>query len=84
MTLANGAPQPPDVEGEILRERRRARQWQVLARNLGEEQVTRLRDDASVGEVEVRAPNLEEIFVAYTQAGKNPVVDSSEEADTDE
>jgi ABC-2 type transport system ATP-binding protein len=68
VTLSNGAPQPPIVEGEILRQRRRARQWQVLARNLGGGQIAKLREEATVGEVEVRAPNLEEIFVAYMKS----------------
>ncbi|MFV1964028.1 MAG: ABC transporter ATP-binding protein [Pirellulaceae bacterium] len=81
VTLSNGAPQPPPIEGEILRERRRARQWQILARNLGDDQVSKLRQDAAVSEVEVRTPNLEEIFVAYTQSEKAASGDTNEEAD---
>jgi len=82
VTLANGAPQPPRVEGEILRERRRARQWQVLARNLNEGHLDQLRGDAAVGEIEIRSPNLEEIFVAYMQAEKAPPFDTNGEAAT--
>lgn len=68
ITLAAGALRPPEVPGQVLCSRQRARQWQVLARNLGEDQIDAIRNDASVVAVEVRTPGLEEIFVAYMQS----------------
>ena len=70
VTLAAGSSQPPEVPGQVLCSRRRARQWQVLARNLEESQIDSLRDDPSVVAVEVRTPGLEEIFVAYMQSDR--------------
>lgn len=67
VTLANGAPQPPELAGEILRVRRRARQWQLLTRRVNSSDVAALRSHESVAEVSVRTPNLEEIFTAYMQ-----------------
>ncbi len=67
VTLANGAPQPPELAGEILRTRRRARQWQLLTRRVNLDDVAALRNHESVAEVDVRTPNLEEIFAAYMQ-----------------
>jgi ABC-2 type transport system ATP-binding protein len=67
VTLANGAPQPPELAGEILRVRRRARQWQLLTRRVKPEDVAALRDHDAVAQVDVRTPNLEEIFTAYLQ-----------------
>ncbi len=70
ITLAAGSPQPPQLAGQILCTRRRQRQWQVLARNLEEAEIDKLRDNESVVAVEVRTPGLEEIFVAYMQGGR--------------
>lgn len=67
VTLANGAPQPPDLAGEILRTRRRARQWQLLTRRVNLDDVAAMRNHESVAEVDVRTPSLEEIFAAYMQ-----------------
>lgn len=67
VTLANGAPQPPEIAGEILRVRRRARQWQLLTRRVDSSDVAALKNHESVAEVAVRTPNLEEIFAAYMQ-----------------
>ena len=64
VTLDDGVAMPR-VSGEILRERRKARQWQVLARDLSDEQIAQLRERAAVRDIEVRRPTLEEIFVAY-------------------
>ena len=70
ITLAAGSPQPPKIAGQILCTRRRQRQWQVLARNLEDNDIDALRDTESVVAVEVRTPGLEEIFVAYMQGGR--------------
>lgn len=67
VTLANGAPQPPELAGEILRTRRRARQWQLLTRRVNLNDISALKEHETVAEVEVRTPNLEEIFAAYMQ-----------------
>ena len=71
VTLANGAPQPPELAGEILRVRRRARQWQLLTRRVNPSDVSALQQHESVAEVDVRTPNLEEIFAAYMQDQPN-------------
>jgi ABC-2 type transport system ATP-binding protein len=67
--VADGAAGPPRVPGEVLRERRRARQWQVVVRGLEAADLERLRLDDSVVAVDRRTPALEEIFVAYMQGG---------------
>jgi len=67
LTLYESTLAPPEIRGEVLRERRRGRQWQVLARHTSDDQLRDLRDHPAVEAVETRAPNLEEIFVAYMQ-----------------
>ena len=64
----------PKLGGEILDQRRRGRQWQLLLRGADEAAIAALQDHASVGTLEVRQPNLEEIFIAYMQRG-NPTED---------
>ncbi len=59
----------PKLGGEILDQRRRGRQWQLLLRGADEEAIAALQDHASIGTLEVRQPNLEEIFIAYMQRG---------------
>ncbi len=68
ITLAPDAVQPPELPGEILRLRRRARQWQVLARSTSLAANQILRDADSVADVAVRTPSLEEIFTSYAQS----------------
>jgi len=70
ITLAAGGAQLPEVPGKIIFSRQRARQWQVLVRDLQESQIEALRGEKSVAGVEVRTPGLEEIFVAYMQSGR--------------
>ena len=67
VTLGDGGA-PPTLPGEVLRERRRARQWQAMVRGAGEEELRSLKHHASVVEVEIHAPSLEEIFVAYIES----------------
>lgn len=69
ITVADGLVGPPSIPGEVLRERRRARQWQLVVRGLEEADFERLRLDESIVAVERRTPALEEIFVAYMQGG---------------
>ena len=69
-TISDGAAAPPDLPGEVLFRRQRARQWQVLLRTAGEDCVAALGRNPGVQNVEVRVPSLEEIFVAYMQQGR--------------
>lgn len=65
ITLSDASAVPPLVAGELLRQRRRSRQWQLLVRNGERESLQQLSEHKSVEHVEVRTPSLEEIFVAY-------------------
>jgi ABC-2 type transport system ATP-binding protein len=65
-TRGNSA--PPRIRGEVLRSRRRARQWQVLVHAGGEADISRLQDDPLVVAIDERTPSLEEIYIAYMQA----------------
>ncbi len=75
-TLADGPPAPPEAlremlrPGELLVERERGRQRQVMVRGLNDEQLAGLAVAAGVRQVESRVPSLEEIFVAYIQRGR--------------
>ncbi len=68
LTVRNGASTPPIVAGEMLRSRQHARQWQILVRGCSPDQLERLRHDATVTEVEVRRPGLEEIVAGYLRS----------------
>lgn len=76
VTLDDGVAMPR-VPGEILRERRKARQWQVLTRGLTDEDLAGLRRQTAVRDVESRRPTLEEIFVAYMRSGTASESESS-------
>ena len=65
ITIANTNAAPPLVAGELLRQRRRSRQWQLLVRNGERESLEQLSAHESIESIEVRTPSLEEIFVAY-------------------
>ncbi len=58
------APLAP-IPGEIIHQRRRGRQWDVIVRSLDATELERLRFAEGVVAVESRTPSLEEIFVAY-------------------
>jgi ABC-2 type transport system ATP-binding protein len=76
ITLSDPSAEPPLVRGELLRQRRRSRQWQLLVRRADESSLDALRDHPAVDHVESRTPSLEEIFVAYMRqepdAGDSP------------
>jgi len=72
VTLKDGAAAPPEVSGEVLRQRHKARQWQLLVRGLSNEQSHALSANPAVADIDVRHPNLEEIFIAYMRAGEQP------------
>lgn len=80
ITVAPNSPGLPEMPGEVLSSRRRSRQWQVLARNLSDEDVESLRDRDSIVAIETRTPGLEEIFVAYMQADQASDVESTSSA----
>ncbi len=69
-TMSNAAVPPPDLPGELLFRRQRARQWQVLVRTAAEDYLAALRGNPCVQNVEARVPSLEEIFIAYMQQGR--------------
>ncbi len=71
ITLEDTAGELPALEVEVLSQRRQGRQCRLLVRGLEEGQETRLRSQAAVTSVESRAPDLEEIFVAYMQPGSS-------------
>ena len=67
VTLADGNTPTPPLGGQILRERRRHQQWQLLVRGASDEAIAALRVNPAVRELGVRTPSLEEIFVAYLE-----------------
>jgi hypothetical protein len=68
LTTENGTPPPEDLLGQVLSRRHKLRQWQYTVRGAGEEQLSRLGAHPAVHKVEIHAPTLEEIFVAYMQS----------------
>jgi ABC-2 type transport system ATP-binding protein len=69
ITARDGATTLPDLGGNVLWQRRKARQWQSLVRDMSDEQLAALRGRAEIADVEVHAANLEDIFIAYMQLG---------------
>ena len=83
VTLDDDVATLPELQAEVLSQRRKQRQWQVLLRGVEDGQVAALRNHAAVKSVEVRPPSLEEIFVGYMQLGVQPGQrDVAEEAPT--
>jgi ABC-2 type transport system ATP-binding protein len=78
-----GSSAPPPVAGEVIRMRRRTRQWQVLVHDASEGELAQLQNEPSVVAVESRTPSLEEIFVAYMQTGAMDRPDGGEDGDTE-
>ncbi len=76
-----GSAAPPPVAGEVIRMRRRTRQWQVLVRDASDAELAQLQNEPSVVAVESRTPSLEEIFVAYMQVGQMDAPDGEGERD---
>jgi ABC-2 type transport system ATP-binding protein len=69
VTLSDPSAEPPLVRGELLRERRRSRQWQLLVRRADVDSLQILQRHPAVDYVDSRTPSLEEIFVAYMRQG---------------
>jgi ABC-2 type transport system ATP-binding protein len=68
-------PLPPLV-GQVIHQRHRGRQYELITRGLDEAAIDALRFTTGVTAVESRTPSLEEIFVAYM-----PGTPASENAD---
>ena len=66
---ADTLPALAELDGRLLSRRAKGRQWQALVENMPEGLDASLRERAGVSSVEVRAPSLEEIFVAYMAQG---------------
>jgi ABC-2 type transport system ATP-binding protein len=67
-TAHDGAvPDLDQIGGQIIGRHSKSRQLQVLVRNMPADEPEALEKLDGVSSVEVRAPNLEEIFVAYMQ-----------------
>jgi len=76
ITLADASAEPPLVSGELLRQRRRSRQWQILVRRADEASLQTLQGDPVVSSVESRTPSLEEIFVGYLKQGEGAAAET--------
>lgn len=67
VTLRNGASVIPSPPGSLIHKIQQDRQWRLLLRHLDESKLNEFRNGENVGTVEVRQPNLEEIYVGYMQ-----------------
>ena len=56
-----------ELNGRLLSRRHRGRQWQALVEDMPAGLDASLREDAGIHAVEIRAPSLEEIFVAFME-----------------
>jgi len=79
VTLRNGTPEPPDIDATVIRRQRKDRQWKLMVRGFDESRLPAVRSDANVGQIEVRTPSLEEIFVAYMKP--DPIEQNDPKAD---
>ncbi len=77
VTLRNGSPNVPAVPGTVLHGELKGRQWRLLVRNMDEAGLEGFRAGDQVGQVEVRHPSLEEIFVGYMQ-GDSPTAGAAQ------
>lgn len=67
VTLRNGASEIPTPPGTLIHKIQQDRQWRLMLRGLDESKLAEFRAGDNVGAVEVRQPNLEEIYVSYMQ-----------------
>jgi ABC-2 type transport system ATP-binding protein len=73
ITMTDNSAKLPAIDGELIYERRRGRQWEVLVRGIDETGLERIRFADGVVAVESRHPSLEEIFIAcMTGAPERP------------
>jgi ABC-2 type transport system ATP-binding protein len=71
ITVSDAAAPLVPIPGEIIHQRRRGRQWDVLVRSLDPTDLERLRFADGIVAVESRTPSLEEIFVGYMAQSPN-------------
>ncbi len=71
ITVAESATLLPAIDGMIIHQRHRGRQWDVLVRNLDEVSLEQLRFADGIVAIESHTPSLEEIFVAYVADSPN-------------
>jgi ABC-2 type transport system ATP-binding protein len=71
ITLASDTSAIPPIAGQILSARRHRQQWQGLVRGMSEANLAALEGHENVGELRIRTPSLEEIFVAYLKLGES-------------
>jgi ABC-2 type transport system ATP-binding protein len=69
VTLKDGAAVMPELSGQILSQRHKARQWQAVVRGLDDGELAMLQTQETIEAVEVHSPSLEDIFLAYMQGG---------------
>lgn len=67
VTLRNGATDIPAPPGSLIHRIQQDRQWKVLLRDLDESELDAFQSSENVGSIDIRRPNLEEIYVGYMQ-----------------
>jgi ABC-2 type transport system ATP-binding protein len=65
ITVSDSTAPLPEFGGQMIYQRKRGRQWDVLVRGLDETALEQLRFAEPIVAIESRTPSLEEIFVAY-------------------
>lgn len=61
----------PAVPGEIIHSEKRGRQWRVLAKELGEDPISKIESQQFVESCTLKRPTLEEIFVGYLSENRS-------------
>ncbi len=70
VTLRNGSADMPPIPATVLHREIKGRQCRLLVRNIDDSRFDAFRADKEVGEIELRHPSLEEIYVSYMQADR--------------
>jgi len=68
ITLTDPNASPPPVAGELLRQQRRSKQWQLLVRSHESDVMQQLQSAPSVEFAEARTPSLDEIFLGFLRS----------------
>lgn len=61
----------PTIPGEIIHSEKRGRQWRVLAKELGEDPISKIESQQFVESCTLKRPTLEEIFVGYLSENRS-------------
>lgn len=72
ITMKNGVTTLPTVPAEVMHSLQLDRQWRLLVRFLDESKIEDLRAETNVGQVEIRHPSLEDIYVGVMQGEATP------------